>query len=266
MSAAGSADNTDNAFNEDIGSAKTDRVVFNQVPVRVVLRAGRERILSFPNPVTLNIPEDLQALISPLDIIGKSIYMTPIAPFARTRVTVQDLVTGQIIPLDLQAASGAVTSGILDIFYAGDTNRTSQHGKATVNGPDADDTEHEPAIDMVALTRYASHRLYAPQRLLTPVPGIRQVNVSTKPATGLYRGSAALLETTPIGAWRSQDLYVTAVKFVNRGKAPVELDLNELRGHWIAATAQHVRLAGMGSEDDTTAVYLVSARPFEESR
>jgi hypothetical protein len=60
-------------------------------------------------------------------------------------------------------------------------------------------------------------------------------------------------------------LYVTAVKLTNRWKKPQVLDPRTLRGQWLAATFQHSRLLPAGDDADTTAVYLVSARPFEES-
>lgn len=252
---------------EDAGSTSSvDRVAFNRVPIRVVLRAGRERILQFQNPVTLSVTEEVQALVQRLDIIDRTVYITASRPFPRSRVLAHDLVTGQVIPLDLQASKEAVASGILEISTKKDVARNTpatDSGRRRMTG-DADEPDADASVDMVALTRYASHSLYAPRRLVAATAGIRQIQVTTKPAVGLYRG--ARLETTPIGAWRSQDLYVTAVKFVNRDKTAVELDLTELRGQWIAATSQHGTLAPAGSENDTTAVYLVSERPFEESR
>ncbi len=256
-------DTVDSEASAESGEARVDRIVFNRVPILVALKAGQERILSFQNPVTMNVPEELQALLQPLDIIGNAIYITAAAPLPRSRVVVQDLVTGQMIPLDLQASKEAAVSRSLDIFTASDAHG-KQGARSNRHDDDDEDGEVDNGIDMVMLTRHAAHMLYAPRRLIAPQAGIRQVRVATRPVTGLYRG--ALLETTPIGAWRSRDLYVTAVKVVNPGKRPVELDLNELRGQWLAATAQHGTVAAAGSDDDTTAIYLVSERPFEESR
>jgi hypothetical protein len=67
----------------------------------------------------------------------------------------------------------------------------------------------------------------------------------------------------PLGAWKSGSLYVTAVRVTNRSRFPTELSLEQLRGQWIAATAQHVRIGPAGSDTDTTAIYLISNRPFE---
>ena len=76
-------------------------------------------------------------------------------------------------------------------------------------------------------------------------------------------------ETVPlidIGAWRSGQLYVTAVRFTNQGTNPLDIDLQEMRGQWLAATAQHTRLLAAGSPWATTTVYLVCDRPFDACR
>ena len=66
-------------------------------------------------------------------------------------------------------------------------------------------------------------------------------------------------------AWRANGLYVTAVKLTNRTELPQTLDPRDLQGTWLSATFQHHRLLPMGDEADTTAVYLISARPFDVS-
>jgi len=70
------------------------------------------------------------------------------------------------------------------------------------------------------------------------------------------------LQATPLASWQSGRLYVTAVELVNTSDQPVELDPRDLRGQWRAATFHHHRLLPFGSDADTTAVYLISDRPF----
>jgi hypothetical protein len=58
----------------------------------------------------------------------------------------------------------------------------------------------------------------------------------------------------------------TAVRLRNRTYKPVILDpRTALRGEWLAATFQYARLLPAGHEADTTAVYLISARPFADA-
>ena len=79
----------------------------------------------------------------------------------------------------------------------------------------------------------------------------------------LYRGGA--LEATPIAAWRSGSLHVTAVKLRNLDFGETVLDPRRLRGNWQAAAFQHSRLAGRGDLRDTSAAYLVSLQPYAEA-
>ena len=83
-------------------------------------------------------------------------------------------------------------------------------------------------------------------------------------AVDLVQGGT--IEATPLVAWRAKGLYVTAVKLTNRTEQAQTLDPRHLRGAWLTATFQHHRLLPKGNEADTTAVYLVSARPFDVSR
>jgi integrating conjugative element protein (TIGR03749 family) len=73
----------------------------------------------------------------------------------------------------------------------------------------------------------------------------------------------AKVESVPVAAWKVGLQYVTAVKLTNRTQRAVVLDPRELRGSWLAATFQHNRLLPADNEADTTAVYLVSDRPFD---
>ena len=91
---------------------------------------------------------------------------------------------------------------------------------------------------------------------------ITRVPVS-RDAVDLLRGGA--VEAIPLVSWHAKRLYVTAVKLTNRTHQARTLDPRGLRGAWLTASFQHYRLLPMGDEADTTAVYLISARPFEVS-
>jgi hypothetical protein len=67
-----------------------------------------------------------------------------------------------------------------------------------------------------------------------------------------------------ISSWRYASLYVTAIELKNQTRKYIILDPRMIRGQWKAATFQHVRLHPTGSESDTSALYLISDRPFHE--
>jgi integrating conjugative element protein (TIGR03749 family) len=177
--------------------------------------------------------------------------------------------SGQQIPLDLFADGRTGSArGELEVFVVepgGAGKGQGPAGQAAAAAEDSATTSATPPetapADMVQLTRYAAQQLYAPKRLAVPVAGVSQVEVSGEPLPHLFRGTPVL--SVPTGQWRSGSLYVTAVLVTNRSRAPLEIPLEQLRGSWIAATAQHGRLGAAGSDTDTTAVYLVCERRFE---
>lgn len=231
-----------------------ERAVFARLPVRVGLPVKRERLITLPSPAVLHVPSDIEA-VARVEAIDRTIYVTALVPFTSIRIVAELIEGGQQIPLDLVAnAQTAAASQELEIFI--------ERGRGTAAEAQAAATADEaPAADMVELTRFASRMLYAPRRLAVGQPGVSQVQVSNRPVVGLVRG--ALVETVPMGQWRSAGLYVTAVRITNKSKQPLEIPLDNLRGKWIAVTAQHGRLGAAGSETETSALYLICDRAFD---
>lgn len=236
----------------DVG--RTQHVLFERLPVHLLLSSGRERLVQFPFVALMDVPAGLQSLLE-VQIIEDTAYLTANAPFPRARLYAQAIDGSATIPLDIESVDGAQVAAMLRVHLPGNA-ATEGDERAEGRGND------EPAIDMIQLTRYAAQMLYAPARLLPTVPGVGQEPVDRSPVIGLYRGGE--IETAPLGAWSSGSLHVTAVRLTNRtGRAiNLEPDMRWLRGQWIAATPQHWRLSPHGSDADTTAVYLVSDRPF----
>ena len=232
---------------------RTQHVLFERLPVRVLLSPGRERLLQLPFVALMDVPASLQGLLE-VQIIEDTAYLTANGPFPRARLYAQAIDGGATVPLDIESVEGVQVPPMLRVHLPGDAAESNELAETRRND--------EPAVDMIQLTRYAAQMLYAPARLLPTQPGVRQEPVDRSPVAGLYRGGE--IETAPLGAWSSGSLYVTAVRFTNRtGRAiDLELDTRWLRGQWIAATPQHWHLLPHGSEADTTAVYLVSDRPF----
>ena len=257
-------------FDAGANSPNAERVVFQRAPIRIVLPLARERLITFPGPIALHVPDGFESLVQS-QIIERTAYLKPLAPFGSLRVVAEDLTTGRQIPIDLVVDAKTKTAlGPVDVMVAGSVASSGASAGATgdetanANTARAGARSEPPALDMVGLTRFAAQSLYAPKRLLPAIPGVKQLPVASTPVEGLYRGWR--VQTTPIGAWRSGQLYVTALLFTNQGPQPIDIDLQEMRGRWLAASAQHTRLLASGSDWSTTTVYLVCDRPFEACR
>ncbi|GKT25052.1 TIGR03749 family integrating conjugative element protein [Acidovorax sp. SUPP3334] len=247
--------------------AGVERAVFERAPIAVPLPVGRERLITLPAPAALHVPRDMES-VARLEVIDRTLYATALVPFTTLRIVAELVDSGQQIPMDLVAGeSTASATSELEVFVVepGKSGPTALAASAASGASPATATKEaepeQPAADMVQLTRYAARMLYAPRRLGYDLPGVRQVEVATKPVSGLLRG--AQVEAAPLGQWRSGNLYVTAVRVTNRARIPLELPLEDIRGRWISATAQHGRIGPAGSDWDTTALYLVCERAFE---
>lgn len=239
-------------------NGKIERVLFDRRPIRVAVAAGRERIVHLPWVAAIEIPPSADPHLQ-IQVIDKQAFIRSDTP-TQIRVVAQGMEGEGFIPLDITVRDGANVPDELDVFIKADTTSAAS-SKAQSEDDDADSIE---APDMVQMSRYCLQQVYAPQRLIKPLPGVRQVEIKSAVVTGLYRGGAVL--TTPIGAWRSTDQYVTAVRLTNRMAQAIDLDMEALRGHWLAATPQHWRLLPNGTDADTTVVCLISAQAFDASR
>lgn len=239
----------DDAFE---ASQATERIVWTKAPIALSLPVGKERMVTFPGDVRAGVPPGLGDVLRTQSVAG-TVYWLARKPFPATRIQVQEIDSGRVYLLDLRAESDATSIAPVEVVVRLSTSRDP-------DSPPAADSERP---DYVSLTRYAAQQMYTPKRLLRDPPGIHRAPLRAKRAVALVRGGA--IEATPLATWRGGELYVTAVKLRNVTNAPIALDQRELRGQWLAATLQHARLLPNGDESDTTCVYLISARPFEES-
>jgi integrating conjugative element protein (TIGR03749 family) len=247
------------AFTSDSTSATEtvpERIVWQKEPIRLDLTVGKERRVDFPGPVKVGLPPKLESMVRVQSIAG-TVYLLAHSAFDETRIMVRETESGRMYLLDV-AASGEGGSGPPVEVYAADEPpnalRRSETGGAS--------EPPLPSYGYVTLMRFAAQQLYAPARLLKDLPGVVRVPVKRKKVP-LVRGGEVTAQ--PLVAWRVGDLHLTAVKLTNRTGRALILDPRTLRGEWLSAAFQHNRLLPKGDESDTTALYLISARPFAAS-
>lgn len=246
---------------EEIRSRGPERVVWRKTPIAIPLIVGEERLIHFPESVSIGLPQSLTARLRSQSING-TLYLLARQSFESTRVMVRSENGGPLFVLDLSAAlSSEKRPPLPDVQVVLETSKVT----AGSDGSDTDSAETTTGNRFskwgyVALTRYAAQQLYAPERLVPNTPGVVAIPVQVAPV-GLLRGGG--VEAVPVAAWKAGLHYVTAVRLTNHSAKAVILDPRELRGAWLAATFQHNRLLPSGTDEDTTAVYLISDRPFD---
>jgi len=226
----------------------TERIEWQKRPIRLELSVGQERRVDFPAAVQVGIPGALQPLLR-TQSVNSTVYLLAHQTFEATRILVKERERGQLYLFDVVASETGGQTHPVQVFV-------KDSGEASISS--SDDGTPSP-LGYVTLTRFAGQQLYAPVRLMHNMSGIRRIPVARDPID-LVRGGA--IHATPLVAWRAGGYYLTAVKLTNRTDQPQVLDPRDLRGAWLTATFQHNRLLPAGDEADTTAVYLISARPF----
>ena len=234
--------------------AETDtleRIEWKKAPIRLELVVGQEQRIEFPATVKVGVPASVQGVLRTQSVNGM-VYLLAHAAFGSSRLMVRELDSGRIYLFDVTAAEEGGPGHPIQIYVRGEQGNEKDQATGGL------ESEQERP-DFIQLTRFAAQQLYAPARLVKDQPGIVRIPVSRGPVD-LYHGGS--VEGVPLVAWRAKGLYVTAVKFTNRTEQALTLDPRNLRGTWLTATFQHHRLFPKGDEADTTAVYLISARPF----
>lgn len=246
---------------EEIDSRGPERVVWRKTPIAIPLIVGEERLIHFPESVSIGLPQSLTARLRSQSING-TLYLLARQSFESTRVMVRSENGGPLFVLDLSAElSNEERPPLSDVQVVLETSKVA----AGSDGSDTDSAETTTGNRFsqwgyVALTRYAAQQLYAPERLVPNTPGVVAIPVQGA-SVNLLRGGG--VEAVPVAAWKAGLHYVTAVRMTNHSAKAVILDPRELRGAWLAATFQHNRLLPSGTDEDTTAVYLISDRPFD---
>ena len=243
---------------------------WERIPLALPLIVGQERIVFVDQNVRVGLPRHLVDKLR-VQSTGGTLYLLAKEPIEPTRLQLQNMSTGEIMLVDIIATPGKANQPALEpikivardnlaVRY-GQPSPKAEDSKAATRSTEQNSDAAAPARREtplpVVMTRYAAQMLYAPLRTVEPVPGIAQVNLKRDlDLTNLL--PTRPVEARALGAWRLEDLWVTAVKLRNTGSQPVTLDPRELMGDFVTATFQHPYLGAKGDASDTTTVYLVT--------
>jgi integrating conjugative element protein (TIGR03749 family) len=230
-------------------SLDADHVLWDKTPIAVPLSLNEERLIHFPQAITIidNEAADKLAILKVQD----SLYLNAKSPFVKQRLLVQLMPQGEVIILTLSTSDATTETKPIDVVLE---THTAEQAKAE-NTIDFD-------YNAITLTRFAIQSLYAPARLITLPQGINRVPMQTSHHINLVYGARA--EAQPLISWQGSNLYVTAVELKNSLKKEIILDPRQLLGHWQTATFYPTNTLAPHSKDITT-VFLISERPFREA-
>lgn len=239
-----------------IPAQSQDRVVWDKKPIEIILKPNHEKMVVLPtDSVRVKIPAAISGSLETLSNNGV-IYWKSSEEFTSKRILVQDTKTKTTLVVNLSSSEKQGTSTPVSVLYKEESDQ------ATTTTYESDSAQTK-AYGYETLTRVAAKHLYAPSRLVEVPANMHRVNVKQITDSHLIRGH--IIEMTPVISFSNAGMYVTAVKLKNKQQRKVILDPRNIRGNWLAATFQHATLGPAGELSDTTAVYLISKRPFWES-
>ena len=248
-----------------------ERIFWNKIPVSVTLKTGSERLIHFPDMIKVQPPEGVTGEELKMSIVNNVVYLKALKDFPVGRMNVQafnhqlgSFKGGKFYFIDLSAKArgGTEQIKIIDKDYKAQASHAVSENMPN-SSAQVTPAASLPKIEMVDLTRYVSQQLYSPQRLTQSHPAIFRTPLRIKTLNSLYRGGE--LKSTPLASWKGGGLYITAVKLQNQTNQSLTLDPRLFRGQWRSRTLQHTGLSRLHTESDTTTVYLISDRPFQES-
>ncbi|KTS76446.1 conjugal transfer protein [Pseudomonas oryzihabitans] len=247
---------------------------WERIPLAIPLLVNQERIVFVDANVRVGIDPAIAGKLR-VQSAGGAIYLLAKEPIAPSRLKVQNVATGEMMLLDIAATPAKPGEGPLEpIRIVPGDNPPTRYGQLdgattkpaakpreqTADDSDEGDESAPPRRETpipVVLTRYAAQMLYAPLRTVEPVPDIAQVRVDPHLDVSTVLPTLPV-DTRPLGAWRLDDYWVTAVKLRNQTSQRLTLDPRELMGDFATATFQHPFLGRRGEASDTTVLYLVT--------
>ena len=254
-------------------SACAETVVWRKTPITVELVVGVEQLLMLPSnaevglPPVLTNPNVFRTLVT-----GGAAYWTALEPFETQRVQLR-LDSGEFLLFDVSARTlkqPPATVETLQVVLAG--SETFQGGpNPAAGGPLPGEA------NLFELLRYAAQSIYAPRRLIAPLPGVKKVPVGLAGNLGrLYDAGRHPLVIQPYQAWSAGDFFVTAFVVTNEASHPVALDNRKVMHtpnahrtgvdpHFIASAFFTRSLPGRNTGttgDNRTTLFVVTDRPI----
>lgn len=233
-----------------------DIMHWERVPLKVELPVGTERVMVLDRNVRVGLPQVIaDPKILRVQSAGGALYLKALEAFDTQRVQLQDVETQEVILIDLSAREGVSDEQIRVVFEA-NTGEKSSDADASKQ---TDSRQAAGTPLPVLMTRYAAQSLYAPERLIEPVPGVHRVPMRL-PEQIPSLLPALPVSLMPIAAWKgSNGWIVTAVKVTNQDpQRRFSLDPRLLQGRLYSATFMHSTIGPQGSVEDTTTVFIVT--------
>lgn len=255
-------------------STQADTVVWRQSPIPVELVVGVEQLIRLPANAEIGLPP---ALANPQMfrtlVTGGMAYWTALEPFETQRIQAR-LASGEFLLFDVSARTMKAPPSeapTLQVVMPGESEMST-----ATSAPDAQKRAQGDAV-LFELLRYAAQSIYAPTRLIAPLPGIREVPVGLSGnLSRLYDRGRQPVVVMPHRSWAAGDFYVTAFIVTNEATTAIELDNRRVMHtphaqrsgvdpHFVASAFYRQTLPGREAGrvgGNRTTLFIVTDRPI----
>ena len=252
-------------------NASDEHVVFDKTPVQFVVPVGQQRMISFPDRVTIT-NTDARLTTDVVSILNNNgtLYITAKKAFSAILVPVKLIGSGQVVLVYLSSDSKAKDNNPLNVVVP----QVSPPQYQAQNQDSGDKAEPTLTFNAVTLLRFASQQ-FSYKRLATLPDGVSRTPLFTTRTVDIYYGDA--VTAYPLASWRASDLYVSVVQVINTTDQILTLDPRYIIGYWQAAAFYRFDtvmlnqttvqtpfnvLTPQGTSRDYTLLLLVSNMPF----
>ncbi|CEG57813.1 MULTISPECIES: TIGR03749 family integrating conjugative element protein [Legionella] len=235
----------------EVFALDAEHVLWDKTPIHLSISLNEERLVHFPQAISI-IDNEAGEKIAVLKI-QDALYLKGKESFDNKRLLVQLMPQGEVIILNLSANEKITANKPVEILLE-NKEESNNNQPETANSFD---------INSITLTRFAIQSLYAPQRLLVIPEGVGRIPMQTRKQISLIYGAS--MESRPLISWHGGAFYVTAIELKNLLNKEVVVDPRRMVGNWQTATFYPTNTLAPRGKEDTTTVFLVSDRPFNEA-
>ena len=239
------------------------RVNWTGEPIKIELAVNKERRITFPSDIFVEYDKATDPGLQRvrIQIVKNTAYLKATSAVPSSRLIIGEISSQKRYLLDVKAVKTSkhlprvVVEDGANSYAANPVSSTGSRGPMLRQG--------DRSAGYVGLIRFAAKELYAPDRLRGTSKNITRTPVTRKRVHHIIRNHVA--DTRPVGGWKSNGLYVTALSVKNTSSQSLFLDPRNVRGAWKAVSFQNNRIEAKGKNGDQTAMYVVSDLPFSQA-
>lgn len=242
-------------------STATEVLVWDKKPLEIRLEVNKERLIEFPDNISMAIPGKALNRMS-VDSAAGVAYLMPRVAFGKVRIKVRLVSTNELILVDLFAVDPSDDMPMQNVkVISNEEKQANEEAQVELMAQSSD-------VTLKQLVQYVSHDFFAPpefQKMDLPIQEsriLKPLNLEL-----MFTGfSAGIFDLKAIKQYRTQNYTLTAIKVTNRTNETQPIIYSDLENvGYITAGSQHSVVQPKGTQQQSTLLYYITDRPLTEN-